>query len=194
MSLLPSSPSPPPNVIFQELFSKLCMEAKEIPYDIITRTRDLCARYLGGAWIMVNPEHIRMRAITLVSLNSPTKFLSLKATAKNIIDHLHHCLSIIFPFIKQVSKQKFQFDLHRHWNQFPYFHKHNSYFIKFVIRKSTTYFDNWDLSMVTKQHVVAEALTWLLAGMLITRLLLAKLVLRLQSGCNLKQDAKASAD
>lgn len=43
------------------------MESKEIPHDIIVRTRDLCARYLGGAWNMISPEQIRIKAITYVS-------------------------------------------------------------------------------------------------------------------------------
>ncbi|VDM99626.1 unnamed protein product [Thelazia callipaeda] len=48
---------------FQELFSQSCSESKQIPYHIIAYTRDLSARYLGGAWKTIGTEQMHMRAM-----------------------------------------------------------------------------------------------------------------------------------
>uniref|UniRef100_A0A0M3HN56 Choline/ethanolamine kinase n=1 Tax=Ascaris lumbricoides TaxID=6252 RepID=A0A0M3HN56_ASCLU len=48
----------------KELFSRFDIESKVIPWDIIARTRELCAKYLSGSWNKVTPQRFRLKAIT----------------------------------------------------------------------------------------------------------------------------------
>uniref|UniRef100_A0A0R3RKG7 Choline/ethanolamine kinase n=1 Tax=Elaeophora elaphi TaxID=1147741 RepID=A0A0R3RKG7_9BILA len=47
----------------KKLFGQPSAKSKEIPYDVLVCTRELCARYLGGAWNTISPEQIRMQPI-----------------------------------------------------------------------------------------------------------------------------------
>uniref|UniRef100_A0A914RQK7 Aminoglycoside phosphotransferase domain-containing protein n=1 Tax=Parascaris equorum TaxID=6256 RepID=A0A914RQK7_PAREQ len=40
------------------------LKSKVIPWDIIARTRELCAKYLSGSWNKVTPQRFRLKAIT----------------------------------------------------------------------------------------------------------------------------------
>uniref|UniRef100_A0A0R3QXI8 Choline/ethanolamine kinase n=1 Tax=Brugia timori TaxID=42155 RepID=A0A0R3QXI8_9BILA len=47
----------------KKLFGQSNAKNKEIPYDVIVCTRELCARYLGGAWNTISPEQLRMQPV-----------------------------------------------------------------------------------------------------------------------------------
>uniref|UniRef100_A0AAF5RTI1 Choline/ethanolamine kinase n=1 Tax=Wuchereria bancrofti TaxID=6293 RepID=A0AAF5RTI1_WUCBA len=47
----------------KKLFGQPNAKNEEIPYDVIVCTRELCARYLGGAWNTISPEQLRMQPI-----------------------------------------------------------------------------------------------------------------------------------
>ncbi|EFO13813.1 hypothetical protein LOAG_14715 [Loa loa] len=55
---------PPPSEL-KKLFGQPNIKTAEIPYDVLVCTRELCARYLGGAWNTISPEQLRMRPIML---------------------------------------------------------------------------------------------------------------------------------
>ncbi|TMS37826.1 hypothetical protein L596_004679 [Steinernema carpocapsae] len=48
----------------KNIFAKFDVASKQISPEILEKTRDLCAKYLGGAWSKVNREDFQVTAIT----------------------------------------------------------------------------------------------------------------------------------